>query len=241
MYAVTVQPRRKLCDGPPFRPEHRPVRAPARWSVKCEAKAPLSPIRAMAHGRAVRRHAERSSPSPSQTLSRSSSRIRTTRPAAYSAVDFRGADSGLLIEGEEPRETKCSYFLGDEPELWVTGVPTFDGVRYRQLQPGIDLVIGAAGAHWKYDLRLSAGADPTSIRVRVEGAQALSLRDDGALVIQTEAGDLVQPLQPTFDVVDGMPDRCIPCCFKLLGGHRFSFEIFGGASASSVAIDPDLV
>ncbi|HTS61735.1 MAG TPA: SBBP repeat-containing protein [Candidatus Acidoferrales bacterium] len=64
-----------------------------------------------------------------------------------------------------------NYFLGSDPKAWRTGVPRYARIRYRGLEPGIDLVFhqGPAG-ELEYDLIVAPGADPGRIRLRLEGA-----------------------------------------------------------------------
>ena len=80
------------------------------------------------------------------------------------------------------------------------GVRTFAGVRYRDLYPGVDLVFhgGEGGGRLEYDFILAPGADSRDVRLRFEGADALSLGKDGELLLHTKAGTFSQSARNTF-------------------------------------------
>jgi len=57
-------------------------------------------------------------------------------------LSFVGANPHPRLEPFNRLEAKVSYFLGDAPEKWYPDVPVWGGVRYVDLYPGIDLLIG---------------------------------------------------------------------------------------------------
>ena len=116
---------------------------------------------------------------------------------AHVRLSFPGANPRPRLEPFGRLATRVSYLLGADPVGWVTGVPVWSGVRYRDLYPGIDLEI--TGADGRFAWRLVArdpGAriDPAAVRLRVEGAQALSLEGQSALSLATAAGTRALPL-----------------------------------------------
>ena len=69
-------------------------------------------------------------------------------------LSFVGANPQPALEPSAPVETNVSYFLGNDPAQWRPEVPVYGSVRYDELYPGIDLVLGGdqAGAcpgRWK--------------------------------------------------------------------------------------------
>lgn len=82
-----------------------------------------------------------------------------------------------------------SYFRGS-PEEWLTGLPTYRGLRYGQLWPGIDLDYTGASGSLKYSFRVAPGADPGAIGLRWWGA-TVTPTEEGGLRIATPAGTLV--------------------------------------------------
>ena len=106
-------------------------------------------------------------------------------------LTFPGANPNGRIESFEPMPTTVSYFLGDAPSQWHAAVPVYGGVRYVDLYPGIDLVLGQQGAFWR--LEAQANADTSAVRIRVEGADGLVV-DGSDLQLATALGKVSLPL-----------------------------------------------
>ena len=77
-----------------------------------------------------------SSPPPPLTRSPPSSPDRVLK------LTFPGSNPDVRIEPFDPLTTTVSYFIGNDPVQWRAGVPVWGGVRYADLYPGVDLVIG---------------------------------------------------------------------------------------------------
>ena len=71
----------------------------------------------------------------------------TFQPATSQAVNLRlsfpGANPHPVLEPFDRLDTHVSYFIGTDPARWRPDVPVWGGVRYRDLYPGVDLVVGA--------------------------------------------------------------------------------------------------
>lgn len=77
--------------------------------------------------------------------------------------------------------------------------------------------------------------------MHVEGAQQLSIADDGSLVIESRLGPLTQRRPKTWQVdVDG-EKRELVCEFTLLSAERFGFVVPGWDGETSLTIDPGLI
>ena len=57
------------------------------------------------------------------------------------------------------------------------------GVTYRGLYPGVDIVYYGNQQELEFDLVVTPGADPRSIRLKVDGGEKLSLNGSGDLLI----------------------------------------------------------
>jgi len=57
-------------------------------------------------------------------------------------LSFVGANPHPRLEPYARLETVVSYFIGADPASWRPDVPVWGGVRYVDLYPGIDLLIG---------------------------------------------------------------------------------------------------
>ena len=100
---------------------------------------------------------------------------RARRSGTAIRFTFPGANPAATLEPYGRVSTHVSYLIGSDPARWHTDVPVWSGVRYRDLYPGIDLVIGdkATGAiPWRLEAR--PGADLNAVTLRAEGADAVT-------------------------------------------------------------------
>jgi hypothetical protein len=119
-------------------------------------------------------------------------------------LTYEGANPRPTIEGLTPLPGGANFFLGNDPTQWQSNVPTYDGIVYRALYPGIDLVYRGTDGQLKSEFIVAPGADPDQIRLRYQGADSISIRSDGALVIQTDAGELVEAPLLIYQEVNGV-------------------------------------
>jgi hypothetical protein len=98
-----------------------------------------------------------------------------------------GANPDSRLNPIDPQPGKVNYLKGDTR---VTDIPTYAGLLYRELWPGIDMAIRGAGGKLKYEFHLAAGADPSNIRLAYAGAEQLSVSGVGNLLVGTPLGTL---------------------------------------------------
>ncbi len=124
-------------------------------------------------------------------------------------LTFENANPRARIEPFAPQDTVVSYFYGSDPEGWRPHVPVWGGVRYRDLYPGVDLILTgekARGFVWRMACQGPCDQALGQVRLRVEGAESISLDEAGALTLHTPVGDLRLPWIITPDgVSEGEP------------------------------------
>ena len=92
--------------------------------------------------------------------------------------------------GSDQASTHVSYFLGNDPARWRSGLPTFDGISLGEVWPGISLELRARGKNVEKLFTVLPGGDPSRIRMRLTGAQRLRVNDAGGLVVATGPGEV---------------------------------------------------
>lgn len=118
-------------------------------------------------------------------------------------LQWMGASATAHPEGLEPLAGRVHYLLGSDPARWQTGVPTFGRARFQGILPGIDVVYYANGRELEYDFLLAPGANPRSLRLRVEGADQVRLGPDGELILEAGGIRLIQHRPVAYQTVQG--------------------------------------
>jgi hypothetical protein len=110
-------------------------------------------------------------------------------------LSFPGANPRPRLQPFDRSETAINYYRGQDPDNWHANVPTWVGVRYESLYPGVDLEVTSQDGHLSWRLVRGAGSqfDLRNVELRVEGADALTL-DGDLLHLDTALGDFTLPL-----------------------------------------------
>jgi len=153
---------------------------------------------------------------------------------------FMGANPNPHVIGEGLLEYKCNYFLGNDPGKWRTDVPNYRAIVMDEVYHGIDLSYYGEGHRIEYDFRVSPGADYSRIRIRYEGAENLSVSDNGALVVKTDWGE-IKELAPVAYHDDNGTRKPVAAEYLIEDDMSFRFRLGDGYNPSlPVVIDPVL-
>lgn len=74
------------------------------------------------------------------------------------SLRFTGANRHPVVAGTDRAPGTVNYLRGADPSRWRTNVPTYYGVVYRNLWPGIDLELSGSDGALKYEFRVRPGA-----------------------------------------------------------------------------------
>lgn len=154
-------------------------------------------------------------------------------------IRLGGATRPATIRGEGPLAAKSSYFRGNSPSHWHTGVENYRTVRYGGIYPGIDMQYREAQGLLECDFIVRPRANPGDIRLRFAGIRSLSLSADGDLLLQT-AGGLVRQGKPVaFQELHGVP---VPVAsrYAISGRNEVRFVIGDYHKYATLVIDPTL-
>ncbi len=121
-----------------------------------------------------------------------------------------------------------SHYFGGAPGGWRTNVPHYAEVRYREVYPGIDLVFHGRGHAAEFDFEVAPHADPSRIRLEVDGAVRL---EDGDLVLG-QGGFRFRKPRIFQDL------REIPGQFALHAEGLVGFEVGSYDPSRPLVIDP---
>ncbi len=79
-------------------------------------------------------------------------------------ISFINASSTLKIRSLKKLPGIVNYFIGNDPSNWQTNLPTFSGIAYKQIYPGIDLEYDGSKRQLKGTYFVLPGADPGHIQ-----------------------------------------------------------------------------
>ena len=155
-------------------------------------------------------------------------------------LSFAGAAAPLSIEGRDPLPGRVNYYVGSDPARWRSDIPTFARVRYTAVYPGIDVVVYGNQRQLEYDFMVAPGADPRTIRVRIDGADSVAI--DGAGDVRIRQGDrtIVQRAPVVYQERAGRREL-VAARYRLAGSHELAFDIGAYDGSRPLVIDPVVV
>lgn len=151
------------------------------------------------------------------------------------SYSFIGANDVSPV-GVDKHSFTSNYFLGNDPNEWVTGVRSFKTVLYKGIWDGIDLMYQYNDQGLKYEFIIHPGGSTSDIKILVEGADSLNLQN----------GDLTVLLPDGLSISDSglkvhylnEPSVTIGASFHLATREIFSFKIDEYDHTRPIVIDP---
>lgn len=159
----------------------------------------------------------------------------------YHAYRLRldGANPRPVLEGKKPQSHYYNYFLGNDPDRWKSELHPFLAVDYKEIYPGIDLHVASEQGNLKYDFIVAPEADAAQVRLRLEGADGLSVKN-GKLQIQTSVGTVEELAPYAFQYVNGVRKQ-VSCRYRVKD-NVISFQLPDDYDHSlPLVIDPTVV
>ena len=90
------------------------------------------------------------------------------------------------VSGKGESQTRVNYFKGNEPSDWCTNIPTFRTIDLGVIYEGISVELKAYGNNVEKLFYVKPGAEPETIRVRIQGAKSLRRNETGELILNTD-------------------------------------------------------
>ena len=167
------------------------------------------------------------------------------RQDAVAAKDARvvrmklaGANAHPLVAGYERLPGKDNYFIGSDSRKWRANIPTFAGVRYEAVYPGIDMVYYGNQRQLEYDFVVAPFADPRAIALDFKGADKLDVDASGDLVLHAGGKQVRQHRPVVYQEVNGVRQE-IPGSYLLKNsGGQVGFQLGSYDASRPLVIDP---
>lgn len=168
---------------------------------------------------------------------------RSTRPESSPSVlhmSFEGAASASRIVGERLLPGKLNYFVGNDPNKWRTGVPTYAAVEYKKIYPGIDLLFYGNGRALEYDLNVQPGADPGVIALHFAGNSSLKTDSAGNLLVRLTPGE-IELRRPVVYQRSGHDRDEIPAGYVVASDHDVRIALGAYDHSRPLVVDPAVI
>ena len=148
-----------------------------------------------------------------------------------------GGRTPEAIVASEPLPGRINYYLGNDPQQWVTNAPTWRRVELRQVYGGVDVAYYGRGARAEFDFLVAPGADPAQIQLTFEGADGVRLDDRGRLVLRSGEHELLMSPPVAYQEHAG-GRRAVEVAFALSDEGRIGFRLGRYDPARKLVIDP---
>lgn len=168
-------------------------------------------------------------------------------------VRFDGANPRSRIAGVDLQFGTVNYLIGNDPAMWHTNVPTYGGVIYKGLYPGIDLRYDGMESRLKGTYIVAPHATPSSIRWRYDGLSDLELdAAAGTLHLATISQQLphalsrdmrtklIEEAPVAWQQIDGRR-ILVDVRYHLFQDHSVGFDLGAYDARYPLTIDPTLV
>ncbi|HEX8816272.1 MAG TPA: SBBP repeat-containing protein, partial [Terriglobales bacterium] len=149
------------------------------------------------------------------------------------------ANKNPELSGDEQLPGKSNYFLGNDPAKWHRGIPQFGRVRYENVYPGVDLVYYGKQGSLEYDFAIAPGSDPNQIKLHFEGADSLTIAENGDLQLNLPTSSL-RLLAPRVYQKFGTEEKSVAAKFQLLADNQVGFALGDFDHTRELVIDPVL-
>jgi hypothetical protein len=140
--------------------------------------------------------------------------------------------------GGEPSTTNVSFFLGNDPSRWHRRVRTWQSVSLGEVYPGITLELRARGRTVEKVFTLAPNVPPQNIRVRLSGAERMSLEDGGLVVTEGRKRARFSKLQAYQQ--RGSAILPVEVQYLILGSDSYGISIGPHDPSLAVIVDPIL-
>ena len=141
-----------------------------------------------------------------------------------------------LPSGGQMATAKLSHFKGKDPAKWVKDLSTFNTVDMGEVYKGIRLNLQAHGNNVEKIFHVQPGADPKSIQLTVEGADALRLTPQGELEVKTGNGSMRFTRPVAYQHIDG--EKTPVDVTYTVKGKSYGFQVAAYDRTEELIIDP---
>jgi Beta-propeller repeat len=166
--------------------------------------------------------------------------LSAAAPPARLRLSLLHAQSQPRLRPERQQTSVSNYFVGSDPSKWHSNIANYAAVRYAQVYPGIDWVVYGNPRQLEYDFVVAPRSDPRQIALRIDGAQSLSLDDNGDLLVKVRDVTLRQLKPVVYQNADDGTRHNIESRY-VLTHQQVAFALGDYDHSRELIIDPSFV
>jgi Abnormal spindle-like microcephaly-assoc'd, ASPM-SPD-2-Hydin/Beta-propeller repeat len=152
---------------------------------------------------------------------------------------FVGLDAASRVAATDLLKSHTNYLLGADSSRWIRAIPNYGQVEYKSIYPGVDLVFYGNGSKLEHDFQIAAGADPSAIRFRLEGAEGVDLSSSGDLQIHLHEGTLILDKPMAYQLTPS-GRKPVSAAFAIAKNGEIKFQVGAYDRKRPLIIDPAL-
>ena len=161
-------------------------------------------------------------------------------PDGLVRLGFEGSSGGSKSsrwEASGQMLAPTNYFRGST----YRSADAFARLRRTNLYPGIDVVYYGKGGELEYDFNLAPGADPSRIRMRFKGADAVTLNSSGDLLLKFASGEITQRLPVVYQKRASGEVLAVHAAYRMAADGSIGVKLGDYDRAQALVIDPAIV
>jgi gliding motility-associated-like protein len=166
---------------------------------------------------------------------------KKTDPIRFHAfrMTFEGGNATVETETKNMTPDYCNFFIDNDKSKWAGNVKNYKEIVYHNIYNGINLQVLGQENSLKYNFLVSAGGDPSQIKLLYEGLESIKLIK-GELRLRTSLNEMLEQKPYAYQLIDNKMVE-VPCNF-VLNNTTVRFEFPKGYNKGyELIIDPVLV
>ncbi|MBM4053834.1 MAG: hypothetical protein FJ264_03995 [Planctomycetes bacterium] len=144
----------------------------------------------------------------------------------------------VTIKGEKPSTARINYYKGKKPLQFQKDIPTYESITFGEVFHGVELILKAYGNNVEKLFYVKPDIDPDSIKLRIEGADALSINEKGQLEADTALGKVTFTKPVAYQDINGKRINVAASYVLKESGMIYGFKAENYDKSKELVIDP---
>ena len=142
---------------------------------------------------------------------------------------------GLHPAGVVKNDATVNYYVGSR-DRWRSNIPTYDGIRFGEVWPDIDVELRAYGNNVEKSFKVKPGGRVDDIKLTFEGVERIEVSDEAQLLLETELGTIAMTRPLAFQDIDGRRQP-VEVSYRI-DGNSYGFTAMRYEPGYALVIDP---